>query len=426
MSGSSSARRPRAATLAIGDELSSGRRVDTNSGRLARALGALGFEPVSFSVLGDDEDGIVARLRALCAEVELVCVCGGLGPTLDDLTRQAVARAAGVELFEDEDTLTWLRGRFASLGREMAPTNAQQALFPEGATPLANEVGTARGFRVRLGDAWVVALPGPPHELQHVFDAGVAPWLREAFADAQPADTAQFFLYGLPESEFAGGVGDWMARDADPQIGVCAGGRVLDVQLVRQGTDAASLASFHGRVEAFRERFSEWIFSEVDPEPSAALARLLLEHGVTFACAESCTGGAIASRLVAHPGISAVFLEGLVTYSNEAKSARLGVPADLIARHGAVSAEVAGAMALGAARTSGARLAVSTTGVAGPDGGTPEKPVGLVHVGVALDGVVTTHVLRLPPHGRERIRDWSATSACELARRALEQALGAL
>jgi nicotinamide-nucleotide amidase len=417
------AARPRLATLAIGDELLSGRRTDTNSGLLARRLGALGLEPLGGSVLGDDEELVVARLRELCATADLVCVTGGLGPTLDDVTRQAVARAAGVELVRDEETLAWLRGRFAALGREMAETNARQADFPAGATPLANEVGTARGFRARVGGAWVVALPGPPHELLHVLEGGVLPWLPEAFPGLEPAETASFHLFGLPESEFARRVGGWMARDADPLIGVCAHGRVLEVEVVRRGVDAAARERFALRCAAFRERFAEWIFSEVDPHPADALARLLVAHGVTFCAAESCTGGALTARLVDVPGISEVLLEGLVTYSNAAKSARLGVPVELLERHGAVSAEVAAAMALGAARTSGARLAVSTTGVAGPGGGTPEKPVGLVHVGVALDGAVETHELRLPPHGRARIRDWTVTSACELARRALVRAL---
>lgn len=417
-------RRPRLATLAIGDELLSGRRTDTNSGGLARRLSALGFEPVGGSVLGDDEEAVVRRLHELTGVADLVCVTGGLGPTLDDITRQAVARAAGVGLRRDGETLDWLRARFAALGREMAPTNARQADFPEGATPLANEVGTARGFRVRVGEAWVVALPGPPHELTHVLEEAVLPWLPAAFPGLEPAETATFHLFGLAESEFARRVGDWMERDADPLVGVCAHGRVLEVEVVRRGLDDAARERFAGRVEAFRERFAGWIFSEVDPHPADALARLLLAHGVTFCAAESCTGGALTARLVDAPGISEVLLEGLVTYSNAAKVARLGVPEELLARHGAVSAEVAAAMAEGAARTSGARLAVSTTGVAGPGGGTPEKPVGLVFVGVALGGEVHTHELRLPPHGRARIRDWTVTSACELARRALLGALG--
>lgn len=418
-------RRPRLVTLALGDELLTGRRTDTNSGLLARRLGAQGFEPCGGSVLGDDEEAVVSRLAALCADAELVVVCGGLGPTLDDVTRQAVARAAGVELVRDAETLEWLRGRFAALGREMAEPNNRQADFPAGAVPLPNEVGTARGFRVRVGGAWVVALPGPPHELLRMLEVGVLPWLSEAFPTLEPAETASFHLFGLAESEFARRVGDWMEREADPLVGVCAHGRVLEVEVVRRGQDEASRQRFAARVEAFRERFESWIFSEVDGHPAEALGRLLLEHGVSVCTAESCTGGALSGRLVDLPGISEVLLEAFVTYSNAAKVARLGVPEALLAAHGAVSAEVAGEMALGAARVSGARLAVSTTGVAGPGGGTPEKPVGLVHVGVALDGVVETHELRLPPHGRAKVREWTVTSACELARRTLVRALEA-
>jgi PncC family amidohydrolase len=173
------------------------------------------------------------------------------------------------------------------------------------------------------------------------------------------------------------------------------------------------------RAEEFRARFQRWIFSESDASPAAALGRLLIERGVTFACAESCTGGRIAAALTDQPGVSAVFLEGFVTYANEAKVARLGVPAELIEAHGAVSEEVAGAMSSAAAARSGARLAVSTTGIAGPEGGTPEKPVGTVCFGVTFEGQTHTLTRRFSARGRFFVREWATVAACELARRAL-------
>ena len=213
-----------------------------------------------------------------------------------------------------------------------------------------------------------------------------------------------------------------MRRDANPRIGVCAGGGILSVKMEARaagGERAEALAEEHAA--AFRERFERWIFSEDEarPDPAAALGALLIERGVSFACVESCTGGLVASRLIGVPGISSVFLEGFVTYSNEAKVERLGVPEALLEAHGAVSREVAAALAAGAAERSGARLAVSTTGVAGPGGGSPEKPVGLVYIGVSLDGEVQTHELRLIDRGRPFVRNWAANTTLDLARRRL-------
>jgi nicotinamide-nucleotide amidase len=416
----------RAALIAVGDELLNGQQLDTNSSWLSQALAEQGFEVLGFSVVGDDEVAIAERIGELAGRVELLILTGGLGPTLDDVTRHAVARAVGVDLERDDEVLEGLRRLFARRGREMAAPNERQALFPRGATVFENQAGTAPGFRIRHGaGAWLVSLPGPPRELQPMFAGALVPWLATALPRRTRVDVANFYLYGLSESDFAADVGDWMSREADPRIGVCASGRVLKVRIEgRRSAGCGSSPQFLERVAAFRARFAQAIFSETQPSVAHALAELLVHHGLTFACAESCTGGEIASRLVDVPGISAVFLEGFVTYSNAAKVARLGVAPDLLATHGAVSAEVAAAMAAGAARVSGARLALSTTGIAGPEGGSPEKPVGLVQVGLCLDGEVEVSELRLPPRGRDLIRDWAATSACELARRAVVASLG--
>jgi nicotinamide-nucleotide amidase len=415
----------RASIIAIGDELLSGQVLDRNSSWLAGALSDLGFELCGFTVLGDDEEQVVARLEEAACGVDLLVLTGGLGPTLDDLTRHAVARAVGAELELDELVVEEIRRRFEEAGRQMSPSNSRQGLFPAGAVVLPNRVGTAPGFRVlHPAGAWIVCLPGPPRELHPLFTGEVVPWLEQALPRTTCLDVAQFALFGLPESEFAERVGTWMERDAEPRMGVCASGRVLKVRVEgRREAQAGGNPVFEERVRAFRERFATWIFSESHASPARALAELCMDLGLTIACAESCTGGDIASRLVAQAGISEVFLEGLVTYSNESKVARLGVAAELLNEHGAVSREVAEAMVRGLARTSGARLCLSTTGVAGPAGGTPEKPVGLVHVGISLDGEVSSHELRLPPRGRELVRDWATTSACALALRAVRAGL---
>lgn len=411
----------RVAIVAIGDELLNGQQLDTNSSWLCERLWTLGWEVLGVTTIGDQETAIAATLGQLSSRADLILTTGGLGPTLDDVTREAAARAADCALELDPAVLQWLEQLFAKIGRSMSSSNERQAWFPAGSVVLANSTGTAPGFRLQLPNGtWVASFPGPPRELFPMFEDELLGFLQETYPDVPELLSAAFNLYGISESDFAGQVGDWMARDADPRMGVCASGRILKVRIEGHSAgESAGRARFEDRVQQFQERFEPAIFSRTSASTALALAELLLEREVTFACAESCTGGEIASRLIARPGISSVFLEGFVTYSNAAKRARLGVPPELLEAHGAVSQEVAAAMAEGAARACGARLAVSTTGVAGPGGGSPEKPVGLVHIGVHFDGETTTHELRFPDRGRDLIRDWATTSACELARRAL-------
>jgi competence/damage-inducible protein CinA-like protein len=415
-----SSRRGRAALVAVGDELISGEQLDLNTSWLAERLGELGWTVDVATLVGDDQEEIARTFRQLSQRAELVLSTGGLGPTLDDVTRHAAADAAGVELVLDEEAAAAIRAWFVSAGREASATNDRQALFPAGAEIVPNSAGTAPGFRVQLEGCTLIVLPGPPREMNQVFEEQVRPWLVGLPQPGDVSSSARFFLIGLPESDFAHEVGDWMQRDANPRIGVCAGGGVLKVKLegrATSGEQAASLVA--GRADEFRQRFARWIFSETNASPAVGLAELLIEEGVSFACAESCTGGGLAAALTDVAGISTVFREGVVTYSNEAKIARLGVEPELLAAHGAVSEEVAGAMSRGVAERAGVRLALSTTGIAGPGGGSAEKPVGLVCFGVTLDGQTTTHTRRFPDRGRAFVRQWAIFAACELARRAL-------
>jgi nicotinamide-nucleotide amidase len=410
----------RAAIVAVGDELVSGEQPDKNIAWLAQRLGELGYTVEIATLVGDDEQGIAALFRQLANRAELVFSSGGLGPTLDDLTRHAAAAAAGVELVLDDESLAQVRAHCAARGTEASPASQRQALLPDGARLLPNSVGTAPGFVLGIEGSHLVVLPGPPRELQVVFEEQVQPFLLGLPRPALGRSAARFFLMGLAESDFAGAVGAWMAREANPRMGVCAGRGVLKVKLEATGANQAEAQEIlAARVELFRTRFSKEIFSEEDAEPALALGRLLIERGVTCATAESCTGGALAAALTQVPGISAVFREGFVTYSNEAKQVRLGVsPADL-ATHGAVSEEVAGAMSRGAAERAGASLAISTTGIAGPSGGNPKTPVGLVCFGVTHAGATRTYTRRFRPRGRSFVRDWAVNASCELARRAL-------
>lgn len=417
----------RFAILSIGDELMEGRHVDRNAAVLSKGLVALGFEPLEHLTLPDVESEICAGLQRLGAVADVIVSTGGLGPTLDDMTRAAAAGAVGVGLKRSASSEAWLRQRFADMGREMSSSNLRQADFPEGAVVLANEMGTAPGFSMRVGQALYFALPGPPREMGPMFQGAVAPALRAAGLVAAVPARQSFFLHAHSESVFAEDVraaGDWMAPDADPRMGVTAGAGLLAVELVARSLDAESTKRLAARSAAFRERFGRWIYSEVEKEPAAVLARELIAAGVTVALAESCTGGRIAAALCAHAGVSAVFERGWVTYSNTAKEAELGVSGALLAKHGAVSVEVAGAMARGAAERAGARLGLGVTGIAGPGGGSEAKPVGLVCFGLSVDGEVETLERRFPSAERERVQTWAEAAGLILLLKGLRRLSG--
>jgi nicotinamide-nucleotide amidase len=408
------------ALVGTGDELVEGRHVDTNSAEIARALIEAGLEPRRFTVLGDDEVALARTLLDLATDHGAILITGGLGPTLDDVTRHAVARAAGVELVRDDAALAGLHELFARRGRPFAESNARQALFPRGAVVLPNPNGTAAGFALEFAGTLVCALPGPPREMRPMLAGHVLPLLTERVAGLPCVERRMLHLYGIPEGAFADGAGAWMARDSNPIVGVTASGGRLSVSVRAEApTRALAIGLADQRAAEVRERFAAWLFSEDDPDLSHVLGRALIARGVTVALAESCTGGLAAERLTRVPGISAVFEYGFVTYANRAKSDLLGVDAPLLAAHGAVSAPVAAAMARGAADRSGARLAVAITGIAGPGGGSAEKPVGLVWFGLAVDGVVTTEERRFLDLGRDLVREFAANTAFDLLRRAL-------
>lgn len=411
-----------AALLAVGDELISGDQADLNCSWLARSLAEHGFDVLEMRLLGDDEIELACAMGEMALRASLVVVTGGLGPTLDDVTRHAVARAAGVELNTDRGVLRDLETWFAARGKSMPVSNERQALLPAGAMLLRNAAGTAPGFRLRLDGAWMAVLPGPPHEMRAVFETELAPWLASLPKAREARRSAELRLIGLPESEFADRAGKWMDRAENPRMGVLADSGVLTLHLIaRADAEARARALLDARLQELRIAFAPWLFAEGRTELAEVVGRELIDSGTTIATAESCTGGLVAEHLTRVPGISVVYLEGFVTYSDRAKVERLGVPAELIERCGAVSPEVAAAMARGAAERSGARLAVSVTGIAGPGGGTREKPVGLVHFGLAEDGRITTREARFPPRGRDLVRRWAANAALDLVRRSLHQ-----
>jgi nicotinamide-nucleotide amidase len=397
---------PRAALVSIGDELLTGRLADQDAPLVAAALAELGLAVGQVAVLPDDEALLVSTLRRLAQDHALIVTSGGLGPTLDDVTRHAVATAAGVELHESAEAWEQVRAWFVQRGVEPSPTNRRQALLPAGAELLRNQRGTAPGLWLPLPNGTVVAcLPGPPGELLGMLRGELVPRLAARFVGAPRLLRRAFALFGLPESHFAERAGDWMDRSVDPLMGVTARDGLLVASLVSSAPDAEQ--RLEARAVEFRERFAQHLFAEQDEELEFALGRRLLELGCTVTVAESCTGGRIAAALTRVPGISAVLEECFVTYSNGAKQRRLGVPAAWLRDHGAVSAEVAAALAAGAARVTGAALSLGVTGIAGPLGGSPQRPVGTVHFGLQHRGEVWTVERRFPPVERDRVRRYA-------------------
>ena len=414
---------PRAAVLLTGNELLRGVIADSNGSFLAERLEALGVGMTRMLVVGDGLDEIERALRELAAEADLIVSSGGLGPTHDDRTVEAVARAAGKPLVLDRDVLgkitAWTDSVAARMGTDpllFGPGNEKQAHIPQDASVLGL-AGTAPGLVARVGSAWVVVLPGVPSELRRLFqDVPDHPDLRELFAAARPRTRFVVRTYGISESR----VGDvFRELGGDPpgvETSICARNYEIEID-VRAEPQAA--AAGRGLAEAMRQGLGDHVFADDERSLAQIVLDLAGERGLTLATGESCTGGLVAGALTAVPGSSRSFLGGVVSYSDEAKHDLLGVPRELIAEHGAVSPEVAAAMAHGARERLAADVAVSVTGVAGPGGGTPDKPVGLVYLHVA--GERGEQARRLDwPGGRAVVRERAAVAALHLLRVHLE------
>jgi len=415
-------RRPTIEIVSTGTEILQGLYPDTNAQWMSARLWALGL-PVSYhSAVGDSAEDLENHLDMATRRSDLVIISGGLGPTEDDVNRFAIARVYGLELVEDAAAVEKMRQMFARRNRTFRDSNRVQALVPEGATVLYNDWGTAPGFLVegRDGRATLAALPGPPRELRPMFERYLEPYLVERFRPAERFVVLTLHTIDLPESEINAKVRDLF--DADPSIGLAllaAEGKV-DIRLTARGADndkvRRALAEFRRRIE---ERIGrENIYGADEETLEGAAARLLRSKGLTLAVAESCTGGMIASRLTNVPGASSFLMEGFVTYSNRAKVERLGVARDLLERHGAVSPQVARAMAEGARKAAQTDLGLSSTGIAGPTGGSPEKPVGLVYIGIAWgDGSEAIERRFLGDRNENRL--YTTNAALDLLRRHL-------
>jgi nicotinamide-nucleotide amidase len=405
-----------AAVLGVGDELVLGTTLDTNSQLVSRALRDAGYSAAQHRTVADDLDAIARALRELCAEHDVVVVTGGLGPTDDDLTRDALNEVLdeGAPMLEDAERRRELRAWFEGRGRAMPAINARQAMRPRSARTLPNANGTAPGLAATLGRARVYCLPGPPREMEPMLREFVLPEV--AVRGLPPVVRRAVLTFGLGESSVAELLGARMARGRQPAVGTTASQSIVSVQVVAHGGRGPAEAAATEAAEC-AALLAPYAFGMDDDTLAGALLRAASARGATLAVAESCTAGLVGAAIGAVPGASAHFLGGWITYSNEMKQRELGVPTDVLHAHGAVSAACAQAMAVGAAERAGATLALAITGVAGPDGGSTDKPVGTVFIAVHRRDASASDVRRFHfPGARDVVRDRASKAAMQMAR----------
>jgi nicotinamide-nucleotide amidase len=408
--------------IAVGSEMLTPFRTDTNSLYLTEQLNLLGVDVIFKSVVGDDLRRLVAAAQHALFRSDILIFSGGLGPTEDDLTREAVAEALGLSLRRDPDILTRLQQRFADRGWKMSPNNVKQADVLEGATALPNPNGTAPGqwlsgeFDGR--EHIIVLLPGPPHELKALFEAEVRERLR---AKVPPAFLAvrTLKIAMLGESAVDARVAPIYKRYTDVDTTILAGAGEIELHFkTRASTQDAAQSRVDEVAGVVEDELDDAVYSRDGESLEQIVGYWLQMRAATVAVAESCTGGLLAERLTSISGSSRYFLGGAVVYSNALKTEFAGVPAEMIERHGAVSREVAAALAEGIRYRCESTLGVGITGIAGPNGGTPEKPVGLVFHAVA-SSTGTEVVQRNFPGDRKRIRRFASTMALDMVRKKL-------
>jgi len=396
--------------VAIGDELISGSRIDTNSARLGRALTLWGYRNLGARSVGDRIEEIVAALDEAAAGADLVLLTGGLGPTPDDRTREALAAWLGVDCEQDEAVVDWLRALFRRFGRDMADSNLAQTYVPRGLRPLLNPAGTAPALAGEGRGTLLISLPGVPGEVEAFLEGEVGEILRGR-GGAAPLETARLRVTGITESKLADLLRGLPAEPA--RLAFLPG--LEGVELALSAPSAELLARESGRL---RERLGELVFSERGERLEEVVGALLVAERATVAVAESCTGGLATSRLTDVPGSSRYLLEGVIAYANDAKMRLLGVDEQTLDQDGAVSEAVVRQMALGVRERAGASFGLASTGIAGPGGGSAEKPVGTVWLAVAGQREITCRRVQLPGD-RATIKARAAQALLDLLRRRL-------
>jgi len=402
--------------IAIGSEMLTPFRVDTNSLWLTERLNAIGVEVRLKTIVGDDEARLEEAISDALRRSEIVISTGGLGPTEDDVTRKVYARVLKRRLVLHHSTLEKIRARFAKRGIPMPAINERQALILEGATLLENDHGTAPGMLIEDGGRTAILLPGPPREMKPMYSTLVEPVLRQTVGEMFIL-RLKLSIFGLSESRVDELAAPIYTRYTNPATTILVKNGEIELHLTAQARSEAEAQSrldqLGGELE---EALGDVVYSRSNESLEQVVGGALRRRGYTVATAESCTGGLLAGRLTEVPGSSHYFNEGVITYSNEAKIARLGVPRELIEAHGAVSEEVALAMARGVRERAGATFGLGITGIAGPGGGSEAKPVGLVYIGLADDEGAKAFRMVFPGD-RHFIRILAVNSALDMLRR---------
>lgn len=389
--------------LCIGTEVLIGDIVNTNAAYLGKHLSEAGFNVYYHTVCGDNRARMTECMQLALSRSDLVFITGGLGPTYDDITKEVAAELFGLPLVEHPEILERLKAYFAARGRVMTDNNRKQALIPDGAHIFENRFGTADGLGLSDGKKTLVLMPGPPNEMRPMFENEVLPYL--AARNDHVLVSSNVNIFGMGESAVENALADLMKSSENPTVAPYIGGGEVRLRVSARAENAKKAQELIAPVvEKIRKTLGNAVYGVDAPSLESVLVEKLKAAHKTVAFAESCTGGLIAKRITDVSGASEVFGFGFVTYANEAKMKLLGVSPETLEKHGAVSPETAREMALGAKRVSGADIAVSVTGIAGPTGGTPEKPVGLVYMGVAFEGGVETCKLMLGGHkGSDRV-----------------------
>ncbi|ERI92198.1 competence/damage-inducible protein CinA domain protein [Clostridiales bacterium oral taxon 876 str. F0540] len=407
----------KAEILAVGTEILLGDIVNTNAQYLSKRLADLGISVYYQTVVGDNEERLLKAYAQAFERADIVIATGGLGPTKDDLTKETGAKYFNKELVIHDESLEYIEDYFRRLNRTMSEGNKKQALIPEGAAVLPNPNGTAPGCIIEENNKVLIMLPGPPKEMIPMFDNHAVRYLQKFSEGILVSKILR--VSGLGESAMAEKVQDIIDKQTNPTVAPYA----KDFEAILRITAKANTKEEAEKLivpmeKEIRERLGDNIYAEGETSLDFVVGEMLVKKNLTIATAESCTGGLLAGTLINYPGISTVFMEGAVTYSNEAKMKRLGVKGETLQKYGAVSEETAREMAIGIARAAGTNIGISVTGIAGPGGGTEEKPVGLVYVGMHING--ETKVRKLNMSGdRQKVRNRTVVNILDWLRREL-------
>ncbi len=409
--------------ISVGDELIRGMHVDLNAPYLSQSLLDLGVPTEHFQTVPDHRESLALAIQEAASRADFVFVSGGLGPTEDDITRHAAADAAKQSLRFDEPTWNLIHEQMSKRGRVVSKSNRLSATFPKTATIISNDAGTAPGFKMQVQKAWIYFLPGPPGEAQKMFQTRICPDLEKSLVRRGSYFAKRLHFFGISESELGEKIQAQMRRGNNPSVGTSVRKGTITVHIVARAASVRIAKKMAiAEAKALREQFGQFLFGEDGVTLAESLAQTLIQKKISLATAESCTGGLCGKLITDVPGISAIYRGGVISYSNSLKEKFLSVPKKLLERHGAVSEEVAEAMAKGVASSTQAKLAIAITGIAGPAGGSTTKPVGLVYTAVYFQGKTKVAKKLYPPGDRKRIRELAARDALHLARqRVLEE-----